>query len=592
MIIAVLFFGILAKLSGDEFYPISSIESLTQENFFPVENLIEGPGVGFGADEPHNNDDGSGSTFWVTEACGYPCDYYESFAAPVLTIDLGRDRELSEISIWSYFVDNSGKDFTLRFATEQDGPNGFGHSISFQPTFRSPFVNEVLRQSFAFGRTLSARYVEMTIDDNFFQGEGLSGGDRVGLGEVAFAIPPERKERLLVTAPRAFELVAGEADLPGLVTVPFTFEGQPLTENYWSAALDGATGDVYLSVPTDNRIYRGNLNDEPPTLEVFVEESGSVFHGLAVDEVNNLLYVLDSADDAIEVYSTTFGSYFGAVGGVELQRPNEIHFDRERQWLIVSDSGLDLLRIYSPGQGLLYELNDASTKGVWGVTVDPANGDVIYSSHDRGEVWRWNPTDESALPTLVESELSGPRGLGYDRRGNLYCVESGVGQARLLESEEDITFSLAAGGRDVLLYADCDFNGNFLPDDWEAAQESPSLARTLGFTTNHDGDAFSDGLEAALGGDFTSGTDGSGVEVTVGDDGSFEVEHLALKKSDFDYRLRLSQDLTRWQDATTLPVVADGGLLYDTWTFRVDALAEGFSTGDKIFARVAVSIAE
>lgn len=167
MIVVAACLGTTGAVFGDEFYPISGIESSTSAtDFFPVVNLIEGPGVGFGAGEPHNSNDGSLPEFWVTEACGFPCDYYESFDAPVLTIDLGVDRALDEMSIWTYFVDNSGKNFSLRFATDADGSNGYGSSITFNPIFSSPVVDLVPRQSFAFQRIVSARYVEMTITDN------------------------------------------------------------------------------------------------------------------------------------------------------------------------------------------------------------------------------------------------------------------------------------------------------------------------------------------------------------------------------------------------------------------------------------------
>ena len=63
----------------------------------------------------------------------------------------------------------------------------------------------MVRQSFSFGQTLSARYVEFTARDNFFvaPGDGTGGetpgGDRVGLGEIAFAATvPEPASLLLI----------------------------------------------------------------------------------------------------------------------------------------------------------------------------------------------------------------------------------------------------------------------------------------------------------------------------------------------------------------------------------------------------------
>ncbi len=180
------------------FHPIISISSSTQaSDFLPVNNLIQGPGVGFDASPPH--DKTLGGLFqgnWVTDAPGgFPADYIAVAGMPVLTIDLGQERLLSEISVWGYVATNANgvSEFSLQFATEAEGLGGFGTSIGFNPTY-SPINNDILRQSFAFGQDVSARYVEFTAVDNFFvapgdgSGGGTPGGDRVGLGEIAFAI--------------------------------------------------------------------------------------------------------------------------------------------------------------------------------------------------------------------------------------------------------------------------------------------------------------------------------------------------------------------------------------------------------------------
>ena len=592
MIVAVACLGTASAVLGDEFYSIQSIESSTATtDFFPVDELIEGPGVGFGATEPHNSTDGSGFRFWVTVECGFPCDYYETFPSPpVLVIDLGQERELDEISIWTYFVDNSGKDFVLRFATNAEGPTAFGTSISYTPTFTSPEVNEVPRQSFAFREAVRARYVEMTITDNFFQGDGTSGGDRVGLGEIAFAIPDRLEEQILVTSPRDFEAVLGTVDSSLLSAIPFTFEGNSIADNYWSAALDSITGDIYFSVPTEGRIYRGNVNDASLTLELFVEREGAVFHGMAFDGANGNLLVLDSKEDVILTFQGTTGSSFGILGGgIQLQRPNELLLDRNR--IIVSDSGLDTIQIFSRIGARLFELDHPSTVGVWGLAVDPETGDVVYSSHDLGQVWRWSP-DAGSAPSLIADGLMGPRGLGYDRRGRLFCVESGAGRVTTLGESMDLEFSTACGGRDLSLFADCDLNGNFLPDEVESTVTNPFLLRNSNFFGNVDGDAFLNGLEVALGENPFEFTSGPGFEFVVDERGLFTVEHLALKKSDYQYRLLLSDDLVNWEAASTLPLVTGGAGLYDTWTFPVDAALEGFPSVEKIFVRVGVNITE
>ena len=179
------------------FHAISSIDSSTAaDDLWPVSNLIQGSGVGFDASEPHDKILGGVDGNWVTAApAGFPADYIDVAGMPVLTIDLGLDVLLAEISVWGYWAvtANGVSEFSLRFATEAESPAGFGTSIGFNPTY-FPINDDMLRQSFAFGQTVSARYVEFTARDNFFtspgdgSGSGIPGGDRVGLGEIEFSV--------------------------------------------------------------------------------------------------------------------------------------------------------------------------------------------------------------------------------------------------------------------------------------------------------------------------------------------------------------------------------------------------------------------
>ena len=118
--------------------------------------------------------------------------------APVIALDLGDERLLGEISVWGYSDANANgvSEFSLRFAAAADGPHAFGTSITYNPTFL-PTTDPVVRQSFVFSQNVTTRYVEFTAADNFFvapgdgSGGGLIGGDRVGLGEIAFQVIPE-----------------------------------------------------------------------------------------------------------------------------------------------------------------------------------------------------------------------------------------------------------------------------------------------------------------------------------------------------------------------------------------------------------------
>ena len=190
--IAIFFSGLLA-VHAVNFHPISSITSSTSgSDLYSVGNLIQGAGSGYSTSEPHNSIGGGSSHTWVTNAPG--ADYFAILPDPVLLLDLGADRSLSEISTWGYANSNTngGKDFTLRFATSADGPGGLATSITYTPSFDAAFSADT-RDSHSFSQTVIARYVELVFTNNWknLQG-GTPGGDRVGLGEIAFedSVPP------------------------------------------------------------------------------------------------------------------------------------------------------------------------------------------------------------------------------------------------------------------------------------------------------------------------------------------------------------------------------------------------------------------
>lgn len=183
-------------LSAADFHPISSISSSTSgSDLYLVNNLIQGPGSGFEATEPHNSIGGGSTSTWVTNAPNGGGDYFANGVAdPVLIIDLGADRGLSEISTWGYANSNTngGREFSLRFATSTEGTGGFRNSITYSPSFQAAF-SATTRDSNSFSQNVTARYVELTFTDNWRNGQGgTPGGDRVGLGEIAFedTVPP------------------------------------------------------------------------------------------------------------------------------------------------------------------------------------------------------------------------------------------------------------------------------------------------------------------------------------------------------------------------------------------------------------------
>ena len=179
------------------FHPINGITTSSTGDLWPASNLIQGPGSGFANAEPHDQTGSGSGTLWVTGAPGgFPSDYIAVAGVPVLVFDLGSDVALSEISVWGYSTTNANgvSRFSLRFATAAEGTGNFGSSISINPTF-NPMTGATARQSFSLGQSVTARYVEMSCEDNFYSNGGDGpppGGDRVGLGEVAFEIvaPP------------------------------------------------------------------------------------------------------------------------------------------------------------------------------------------------------------------------------------------------------------------------------------------------------------------------------------------------------------------------------------------------------------------
>lgn len=571
--------GLLLPLHGAEFFPIAGITSSTAAtDLYPASRLIQGPGSGYDAAEPHAALGDAAGFLWVTDQFGYPSDYFDHFPPPVLTVDLGADCDLTEISLWNYSNSNrnGARDLTLRFATEADGVGGLGTSVDYQPEF-SIVADFAPRQSFRFTQAVRARFVEVTITDNRYS-DGVFGGDRVGLGEIAFEDTGNVSiDRIVATAPNTFEAVAARAGTPGLANL---LAG----ENYWSAVVSPGNRMLYLSSPTAGTIEQVPLDADPAVSTVLATRANAVFHGLAVDEANQLIYALNSDSDALEIYQQGTGSYFGALAS-GFQRPNELFHDAPGNRLIISDSGLDKLFIYNRAGTLLDELSDPSTVGAWGVTVDPATSDILYSSHDRGEIWRWSP---GSTPTLEASGLSGPRGLVFDRWGRLHCVEAGADRVTVIGSNPALEYASAPGGRDVATFNGIDLNGNLLPDAWEEAaglDTTPGIA----FGSDFDGDGLSDGLEAAVGSGATGGA-GPPQSLTPEGSGQVVVRHRALLTSDYHYRLYLSDDLGGWQEIPRLPETTPVDGLYEEWTYRFDPADYGFVGTGRLFSRVDVQL--
>ena len=176
-------------LGAASFHSPVSITTPNSTAFYPVQRLYQGPGTGYEATPPHDAIAGSNQTWVTDQPNGGSSDYYANGKpAPVLVIDLGADRYLTEISTWGYASTNTNgvRTFNLRFATAAEGSGGFGSSIPAQTGFTAN-LSATARHSHPLAPVI-ARYVEFTATDNWRGQAPYSGGDRVGLGEIAFEI--------------------------------------------------------------------------------------------------------------------------------------------------------------------------------------------------------------------------------------------------------------------------------------------------------------------------------------------------------------------------------------------------------------------
>ena len=360
-VVGLLLVTLVASAWAVEFYPIEEILSSTEPDYYVVENLYEGPGVGFDEFEPH---DRMGST-WVTQACGFPCDYIETTDTPVLTIDLGQNQALAEINVWGYAASNANgvKEFSLRFATDAEGPDGFGSSITYNPTFSDLPNDDVLRQVLPFEQTVTARYVEFTALDNFFEfpGDGSEGetpgGDRVGLGEIAF--PVSTGVAGLQPGDADMDLDFDQLDLVMVQVAAKYLTGQPATwgEGDWNGAPGGSPGNppagdnlfdqldiiaalsanVYLTGPYAAIAPNGQQGDTQTSVRydaktgevsvdapagkdltsINIESASGIFTGAPAQ---NLGGSFDNDADT-NIFKATFGSSFGSLSFGNVAQP-------------------------------------------------------------------------------------------------------------------------------------------------------------------------------------------------------------------------------------------------------------------------------
>jgi len=139
---------------------------------------------------------------------------------PSVVFDLGTDTVISNIVLWQYQNDGGGvanvgnhtRTLDLRFNTAAEGSGSFlgsATTLTMLPVTdgdgpgNGNDLNGV-NSAQTFGLSGVARYVQLTVTDNYRNFQGITaGGDRAGLGEVRFfgeAIPEPGSLSLLLLA--------------------------------------------------------------------------------------------------------------------------------------------------------------------------------------------------------------------------------------------------------------------------------------------------------------------------------------------------------------------------------------------------------
>ena len=131
--------------------------------------------------------DGNITTQWVTNVADATNGYYNGTNPnPVFTFTYDKPQTLTGIGVNGYNVSgNSLKDFNLSFYDASGAQISVADPSQYR--FTMTHTTNQTRDEFTFPTVENVSKVEMTLTSNY-KGTG-SGGDRVGLSEVAFAVP-------------------------------------------------------------------------------------------------------------------------------------------------------------------------------------------------------------------------------------------------------------------------------------------------------------------------------------------------------------------------------------------------------------------
>lgn len=180
--------------------PIGVASSTADSDHFSASKLIGGEGLigDYDAstpvgDLPVHAVIGADNSWVTADRNGADGDYFAAGDYPRLIFELAEPRALDRIVLWNYAANAGANKNGVRAMTVDFSLTGiegtFTNSVELTDIaigFADEYVCEDA-QSLSFGGHYLAKYVRLTLTDNFYDGDG--GGDRVGLSEVMFLAP-------------------------------------------------------------------------------------------------------------------------------------------------------------------------------------------------------------------------------------------------------------------------------------------------------------------------------------------------------------------------------------------------------------------
>jgi sugar lactone lactonase YvrE len=179
--------------------------------------------------------------------------------------------------------------------------------------------------------------------------------------------------------------------------------------------------------------------------------------GLAFDSQGNL-YVADESSNTILRYSSS-GGFLGVFANTGLSQPSGLAFDSSGS-LVVCNYGDGSLSRYSPSGNLLSHVM-TGVLGMDALALDQ-HDNIFVSNSNQGPgygVFRFAPDGSHKTLFASSSELD-PRGLVFDRSGNLYIVDNSANSVRRFASDGTDLGTFASTGLDHPFAAAFDAFGN------------------------------------------------------------------------------------------------------------------------------------